>query len=239
MRLVAAVLIASMALPAVAADRAMLEVIGYSEDQKLFAYEEYGVIDASGAPYSHLHVIAVPDGAEAAGSPFIAEGEEGDQLSAMRAKTQEAAAALIETQKIDVPADPVVLVGDGMSLEAGDAVHFGLPGTGMLGQHYGNYTITLRRIDLPSDDPFCAQVDLGQTTGYAVTVADENRSEEIYADAGSLDKTRRCPIHQRLYAVYVRYGESLLGSGVLMVSEYTLGWEGADRRFVALPIGWW
>jgi predicted secreted protein len=237
MRLLAALAFAALAFPAAAADRAMLNVLGYSEDTSLFAWEEYGVGDASGAPYVHLHVITLTDGKEAEGSPFEIKGEEGDPLFGARAAAREAAAPLLD--KITDAADPVVLVGDGLPLEAGDEVHFGLPGTGMMGQFYGDFTIKLRRIELPSAAEICAQVDLGQTTGFAVTVTDENRSEEIYADAGTLSEARGCPVHQRIYAVYIPYGDSLLGSAVLMVSEYTLGWEGQDRRFIALPIRWW
>jgi predicted secreted protein len=229
----------AFALPASAADRAMLNVLGYSEDSRTFAWEQYGEHDASGAPYSHVHVISLPEGEELGGGPFIVEGGEGDRLAATRAAALNQADAILRETSPSWPADPVAFVADGMPLENGDALHFGLPGTGMLGQYYGDYTIKLRRVELPSEDPFCAQVDLGQTTGYAVTVADANRSEEIHADSGPLAKDRACPVYQRLYAVYVPYGDGLLGSGVLMISEYTLGFEGQDRRFVALPIGWY
>eukprot|EP01036_Dinobryon_divergens_P042760 gene42760-56842_t len=44
-------------VPALAGDRALIDFIGYSEDGQYFAFEEYGIGDGSGAPYSHIFIV--------------------------------------------------------------------------------------------------------------------------------------------------------------------------------------
>ena len=43
--------------PAVAGDRAMIDFIGYSQDMRYFAYEEYGVSDGVGLAYSTIYIV--------------------------------------------------------------------------------------------------------------------------------------------------------------------------------------
>ena len=43
--------------PAIAGDTAELNILGFSGDSSIFAFEEYGVQDGSGFPYSTIYVI--------------------------------------------------------------------------------------------------------------------------------------------------------------------------------------
>jgi len=65
------------ASPAFAGDRANLNILGYSEDGRYFAFEEYGVHDGSGGNYSDIYVIDLPADKWTYGSPFTVE-EGGD-----------------------------------------------------------------------------------------------------------------------------------------------------------------
>ena len=57
-------------IPAIAGDRAMIDFIGYSQDQRYLAVEEYGVSDGVGLAYSSIFVVDLTTGEFAAGSPF-------------------------------------------------------------------------------------------------------------------------------------------------------------------------
>lgn len=59
-------------LPAVAGDFATRHIWGFSPDGGLFAFEEYGVQDGSGFPYSNIYVIDTDTDKWSAGSPFRA-----------------------------------------------------------------------------------------------------------------------------------------------------------------------
>ena len=43
-----------------AGDRALIDLIGYSEDGRIFAFEEFGIQDGSGFPYSNIYVVDLP-----------------------------------------------------------------------------------------------------------------------------------------------------------------------------------
>ena len=49
-----------LALPALAGDRALFQPIGFSADGRYFAFEEYGVQDGSGFPYSNTYILDLP-----------------------------------------------------------------------------------------------------------------------------------------------------------------------------------
>ena len=55
-----------------AGDFAKRHVHGFSKDGQLFAFEEYGVQDGSGFPYSNIYVIDTSTDKWVAGSPFRA-----------------------------------------------------------------------------------------------------------------------------------------------------------------------
>lgn len=52
-----ALIVALFALPARAGDTASLEILGFSPDGRIFAFEEYGIQDGSGFPYAHRFYI--------------------------------------------------------------------------------------------------------------------------------------------------------------------------------------
>jgi predicted secreted protein len=57
LRPVLASAIAAASVPALAADTAALSILGFSRDQGVFAFEEYGIQDGSGFPYSNIYAI--------------------------------------------------------------------------------------------------------------------------------------------------------------------------------------
>lgn len=85
---VAAVAAAS---PTFAGDYAALQPIGFSADGNVFAFEEYGVQDGSGFPYSTIYVIDTRDDSFLPGAPVRAVGREMAPRSPSRA-TRHAAA---------------------------------------------------------------------------------------------------------------------------------------------------
>ena len=60
MRTALALLILLAVAPAsLAGDVAELEILGFSDDGSVFAFEEFGVLDGSGFPYSNRYYIDV------------------------------------------------------------------------------------------------------------------------------------------------------------------------------------
>ena len=95
--LAAIVLLLSSAGSAWAGDLAQREILGFSEDGKRFAFEEFGVFDGSGYPYSTIYVIDTQTDSWVAGTPIrmTVESEKATQEAA-RAKAAKAAAPFLK-----------------------------------------------------------------------------------------------------------------------------------------------
>lgn len=68
-RLAASAVTLMLAAPAMAGDRALIDFIGFSEDGQYFAFEEFGVQDGSGFPYSNIYVLDVSADSWVDGTP--------------------------------------------------------------------------------------------------------------------------------------------------------------------------
>ncbi|MHB1110638.1 MAG: DUF2259 domain-containing protein, partial [Devosia sp.] len=123
-----ALLGALLATPAVAGDRALIDFIGYSPDGRYFSFEEFGVQDGSGFPYSNIYVVDLPADKWVSGSPFRAQLEDEEAtLADVRKEAAEMAKPTIGQLGITEPVDLVAINGDG---EMGDGTNltFGAPG---------------------------------------------------------------------------------------------------------------
>jgi predicted secreted protein len=88
---------AILGIPALAGDLAQREILGFSEDAKRFAFEEYGVYDGSGFPYSTIYVIDTQSDQWVAGTPIRIKLESEHALEdAARAAAGKAAAPFLK-----------------------------------------------------------------------------------------------------------------------------------------------
>jgi len=90
-------LAATETVPALAGDLAQREILGFSEDGGRFAFEEFGVGDASGYPYSSIYVVDTRTDQWVAGTPIrIQLEQEGASQEVARAKAAKAAAPFLK-----------------------------------------------------------------------------------------------------------------------------------------------
>jgi predicted secreted protein len=225
-------------LPTLAGDRAQLNVIGYSRNLRYFAFEEYGVHDGSGGNYSHIYVVDLSADNWVSGTPFVTDQDGNpDQvapdLPAVRAKTLTLAAPMLTDLKIEVPAVPLVMLGDGVPAADGKTMTTAFPSccgpNDTDASQLLNLTLTTfaakSAIDCPVDEAF----------GYALTATlADGSSRELHRDGANLPKSRSCPQDYRLYAVFSPFEQ--FGPRVALVSSYPFDFEGTSRRFLAVPI---
>jgi predicted secreted protein len=240
----AALLVAALgAAPAAAGDRALIDFIGYSEDGRYFAFEEFGLQDGSGFPYSTIYVVDLPAHKWVSGSPYriTLETEDAD-VSDARDAAFELAEPKLDELEIDEPAFVIAVNGDGEptpelpppAINPGDgqALTFGRPGYG-LGEVIEPRTLLLETYHL--DSPEDCEAFMGEEAfGFALIL----EGDEIYRDEGPLPASRGCPHGYKIYAVVSPAEWSLAqGAGlVAIISNYPHGFEGPDRRFLAVPL---
>lgn len=230
--------ILAVTAPALAGDRAMIDFIGYSQDMRYFAYEEYGVSDGVGLPYSTIYIVDLINDEVAAGSPFKTEADEAtDQpLTEIRARTQEAAKRVLDGMKIDIPVEVLALSGDGV-IGPASQLRFGIPAYGEPGATQDDYTLKLKDFEMPRSETCDAAIDR-PGHGFALTLTGDGKPRELHHDANPLPEERGCPVGHRLYAVVTPFEFGSINNGVVLVSAYPFDFEGSSRRFVVVPIGY-
>lgn len=224
-----------LALPALAGDRAAIDVIGFSEDARYLAFEEFGVQDGSGLHYSSIYLIDLSTDSWVVGTPFRVEAEaETMPLAAVRAQVRAEADEALSTLGIAFAADLVALVGDGAPGTDGLSLHFGVPGhePGMV---LGDYQLRLSRFTTRAAAP-CKEWFSVEPQGYELEIADGSSARLIHRDE-ALPRSRGCPTDYRIYGVVMPYMSSSISDAVALISVYPGGFEGPSRRFLAVPLG--
>lgn len=223
------------AWPAAANDQALADFIGYSTDFRYFAFEEYGIQDGSGSAYSNIYIVDLRTDAWVGGSPFRVAGHEDDKtLAEARREALDLADAELHGLKIETPVQVAALLGDGFA-DPGTRMHFGFPYSGDIGATAGDYALALETLAMPPTPACTAAIDTAGT-GFILSIASQGATREIHRDTAIPD-SRGCPVGYRLYAVVFPYGDGEIANAVAIVASYPVGWEGADRRFLAVPIG--
>jgi predicted secreted protein len=221
------------ASPATAGDRALIEYLGFSADGRYFAFEEFGVQDGSGFPYANVYIIDLPADSWVSGSPYRAriEDESGDVGDA-RDQALDLAEPKLDALDISVPAHAIAVNGDGEDIGDGHSLVFGPPGFG-LEPIQSQQELSLEVIPLATNMD-CSIID-GEVFGFTLSLD----GEEIHADDGPLPASRGCAMGYRIFAV-VQPAEWFFGAtprSVAIISSYPFGFEGPDRRFLAVPLG--
>ena len=229
--LLAASLFAALVVPAQAGDRAGFYALGFSADGRYFAFEEYGIQDGSGFPYSNIYAIDLPADKWVPGAPFSVRVDADDASLAMaRQQAMDLAQPTLDTLSLAAPAELIAHIGDGEP-DDGQVLSFGTPGYG-LAEPQNVRTLSLDTFPLAASGITCADYTDQPTEGFALQLD----GVEIYRDK-ALPKSRGCALGYRIHAVVTPFQGGLQEPAtVAIVSVYPFGFEGPDRRFIAVPI---
>lgn len=225
--------LALMAAPAVAGDRALIDLLGFSSDSRYLAFEEFGIQDGSGFPYANIYLIDLSTDKWAGGSPFrtLLQVEDGTVAAARIAARQQAATALYQLD-ITQPLLVAAMIADG---EGGDgqSLVFGRPGY-MPGEVRSQHKLTLKMF--PADTPEPCEENFGEKAkGFSLTLSEGKDATLIHKDEGPLPASRGCVTTYRIYAVVLPV-DAEVAMGAAIISVYPHGFEGPDRRFIAVPL---
>jgi len=237
-----ALLAASLTLfstaPALAGDAAQFDPIGFSEDGRYFAYEEYGIQDGSGFPYDTVYVVdLIAD--KWVGKPVrVRLDDETAGLPQARQQAMQQAKAMLDQAALTTPAQILMLNADGEIAADGTETNFALFGNGLttLGD---TFRLSLSTFESTTTEP-CASYGMeGPVQGFALTLdtpASAGNGVEIHRDE-AVPASRGCVSDYRIHAVIAPFPAGSSASPmVAVVSVYSLGFEGPDRRFVTIPV---
>ncbi len=231
----ASALLMLLAVPAWAGDRAGIDFIGFSEDGGFFAFEEFGIQDGSGFAYANLYVIDTAKDAWVKDTPVrIRVDDETITLGEVRQRAQQQAKPVLDRLGIDGAVEVLALNGDGALDSNPGELSFGLPGYGR-DEPRGDYRLSLASHIVTSPLP-CADWFSMPPMGYQLTLS-EGENARLVHDEDSIPESRGCAQEYRLYAVLQPFWAQQIDKAVAIVAVYPGGFEGPDRRFIAVPLG--
>jgi predicted secreted protein len=212
---------------AAAGDYADRVILGFSPDGNYFAFEEYGIQDGSGFPYSNIYVINTAKDSWVTGTPFrVRVDDENASLQSVRD------AALAQAQPF--------LMQHNIVAEGRQLVHN--PITELTGSHNteflirafsplqtAGWTLTVDEFPLPTDCP-----DIGPTImGFDLWLTSPSASRRQLNHDTRIPESRACPVGYGISDVFAfdRTDDTVI---VILLNLFNLGFEGPDRRFMAI-----
>jgi predicted secreted protein len=221
----------ALVMPAWAGDRAGVDFVGFSEDGAYFAFEEFGIQDGSGFAYANLYVIDTATDKWVKGTPVrVRVDDEKIGIAQVRANARRQAQPVLDRLGIDAAVEVLALNGDGELAANPGQFRFGLPGYGR-DEPRGDYMLSLSSGIVTSPLP-CADWFSAPPMGFLLTL-----DERVVHEETSIPESRGCAQEYRLYGVVQPFGAQAIDKAVAVIAVYPGGFEGPDRRFIAVPLG--
>jgi predicted secreted protein len=222
-----------------AADGAKFRALGFSQDTRYFAFEQYGVQDGSGFAYADVFVLDIANDSWVKGTPInVLLEDETLAVTAVRAKAQQQAAGILKTRDINIDAETLAenpfteVVPDRSKITFHDHYNNGM---GMFGNadNQGSWELNITKVDVPL--PEGCESDIG-VVGFKLDVKNSKTglTSVLHLDK-AIPKSRFCAVGYDVEAVVQPVGGSVAGQLVAIIGVYRQGFEGADRRFIAIP----
>lgn len=216
-----------------AGDTASLNVLGYSPDGKVFAFEEYGVYDGSGFPYSNIYFIDVEADEYLPGTPIRVRVDEEGPLGKVRQTAHAKAATLAAKYKL--AENPGVIVAYNPPSEIDSDPHklrfFSYVSAP---PHDSRNTLVLTIKDFPVAPDCAGFADSYQGFTLRLTEYRGQPMDKVVHDDESVPKSRLCPNDYRIGAVVSSEIRVMPLIAMILVGSY--GFEGNDRRWIAVPV---
>ncbi|PVB61108.1 hypothetical protein DCO57_13700 [Labrenzia sp. 011] len=233
--------LALLPLPAIAGDTATADVLGFSDDGAYFAFEQYGIQDGSGFPYSEIFVLDVASDSWVKPSPFLLRNQDEEDIerdgiydpdalvAAVRAENRATALELLQTTRIA-----------GKGLTAGHN-----PRTELNSDPFrmvvaprdffrpGEDELELKLNEYPLSSDTCAGFAVTETRGFRLTMTYKGQTRVLNEDS-SLPQSRGCPLAYRIERIITHFPDGAPPVYAVLVQMDSHGFEGPDRRYLAI-----
>ena len=221
----------AMAATATAGDQAERQILGFSPDGSLFAFEQFGIQDGSGFPYANIFVIDTAKDRWIKGTPFSAFlRDEGAELAEARHNVKLQAEKLLRTRKIshagrllasnppaEISADPhkVVVNTDPVPISPPELWTFALQ-------------------EKTFKNPLCTAFAGDDQKGFTLTMQKHGQPPKVLHDDMFIPESRTCALRYGISDVLIHDPKGGKRVFAILISVFKHGFEGPDRRFLAV-----
>jgi predicted secreted protein len=242
MRLAGSVLaLLCMALPAWSADTSIGNAIGFSADGRYFAFEQYGTQDGSGFSFADVFVIDLEQDKWMPGTPAqVVIEEEKVAITEARKRALAQADPALKAAGISETAIPLAVNQPTEIVENRQTIVFDLaymsqqPLPNIID---GRYELSVSQFTAP-DMSNCAQYDLGdEFEGFRLDVKElkSGKTVTLHQDT-QIPASRGCPSSYDIDSVWSPADGENSPYLVALIGVYGLGFEGQNRRLIAVPV---
>lgn len=213
-----------------AGDFAKRKIHGFSENGGLFAFEEYGVQDGSGFPYSNIYVIDTATDQWTAGSPFRAQlNDETKTVFDAREEARILAGPVMKSFE-----DRGNIVATNQPTEMGiDAKRMVANPRAVVPPIDEQIEFRLTNLGFPASEtcqPF------GPSVGFSlkqIATAPGKQTRTIHQDT-SVPASRSCPLDYRMADLVTYFPQNGTPVVAVIILMETVGFEGPDGRYLAV-----
>ena len=233
--LFAAALAALSAAPAFAGDAAQLEILGFSKDGTVFAFEEYGVQDGSGFPYANRYYIDTTTDAFVKGTPVkVRLDDENASLADARSQTRAQGEKVVPEAELAANRGFTAGLNPVTELSA-DPHRIVVNPRPVFPAIDPPLELRLEEILLAPSPGMEACASQGEIAGFhllRIDASDGGRTKMLHEDK-AVPQSRGCPNGYRIGGVQTFPADAPSAYAVLIaVRQY--GFEGPDYRWIAV-----
>src|SRR5690606_7736483 len=221
-------------LGARAGDTATVEILGFSADGRIFAFEEFGIQDGSGFPYSHRFYIDTGSDEFVSGSPIrVRIDDEAANLELARQQARERGDAIVPSATL--AANRGFTAGARPATQiSGDALHMAVNTRPVIPPIDATLELRLEEFSLQGPD-YCG--DFGPTKGFRLTRLGVQPGEQatLLHEDSTLPASRGCALGYSIGAVQTFFPQGGAPVYAVMISVRSAGFEGPDHRWIGIP----
>lgn len=216
-----------------AGDAAELNILGFSKDGRIFAFEEFGIQDGSGFPYANRYYIQTETDTYVSGSPIrVRIDRENATVSEVRAQ------AAVNGQKIVPDAELAehrgfTAASRAITQDAADAREFLFNPRPVFPAIDPRIGFRLEPIELPAPQG-CTNDQPPKGFRLLRLAPDKLQNTTVVHEDKSIPASRHCPIDYRLGAVQTWFKPDGKAVYAVLISVISQGFEGPDHRWLAV-----
>ncbi|MDH3580286.1 MAG: DUF2259 domain-containing protein [Hyphomicrobiales bacterium] len=233
MRTALAFMLAFFALssPVTAGDFAARQILGFSPDGRYFAFEQYGRQDGSGFPYAAIFVIDTTTDSWVKTSPFeVLLRDERAEIKWARREALMKAGNLLREKIISKPGQ--LLASNPPAEISADPHEISVNAQFAILSGHEPWRFTLK--EFPLNTARCEGLFGGPAKGFRLTLAPPKGAAILLHADKSVPTSRGCPMRYALSDIVMHEAADGARVFVALVSVYAFGFEGPDRRFIAV-----
>lgn len=219
------------ALPAHAGDLAERYILGFSPDGRYFAFEQFGRQDGSGFPYADIFLINTKNDTWVSGSPYrILLKDERAKIKRARREAMSKTGNALHRYMISHPgrllaSNPAAELSAN-PYEVRVNARFAIPSV----REPWVFRLEEHAIALPR----CRDLLGKDAKGFSLLVTPFGASSrELHYDH-TIPESRGCPLRYAISDVILHEPDGAPRVFVILISVYSFGFEGPDRRFIAV-----